>query len=432
MFPRILLCTLLALTIGVPFLYRAVEAPATPAGPMADAETLVIISPHNDAIRQAFAAGFRQWLGRPVTIEWRSVGGTSETLRYLLAQGTTSGIDLFFGGGAYDHSRAERAGILQPIHCQEVQYPETFGGETWRSAYFLGTALSSFGFCYNADRLQDLGVTQPPRDWRDLANPAFALTLGIADPTKSGSAAKAMEMIIQNECMHYCLQTYTLEQIRTYESEATRLPAEYEACVTRGLWVGLACLQRLGANARYFTDSAGSVPRDCAQGVVAAGLVIDFFAKTQAETAPTLHFVLPPGASYSADPISILQNAPHLTLAQDFIRYTLTEGQSTWRRLGRCPINPCTLQETTPYIPRWTAHNIDHIRLLFRAMCMDTRDELLAVHNLPATGVAMFPEELTANHPFNADISTPQRRHDSLQRWTTAFRQHYQTLNAIK
>ena len=68
---------------------------------------VIIISPHNEAIRLEFARAFEQWhrqtYGEPATVEWRSVGGSSDALKFVLSEFSRKpegiGIDCFFGGG---------------------------------------------------------------------------------------------------------------------------------------------------------------------------------------------------------------------------------------------------------------------------------------------------------------------------------------------
>lgn len=53
-------------------------------------ERLVIITPHNEAVRFEFTQGFKKWYkkktGRTVTIDWRVLGGTQEVIRYINSQ----------------------------------------------------------------------------------------------------------------------------------------------------------------------------------------------------------------------------------------------------------------------------------------------------------------------------------------------------------
>src|SRR5262245_33266905 len=68
---------------------------------------VVIISPHNEAIRLEFARAFEEWhkqtYDEPVIVEWRSVGGSSDALKFVLSEFARKpegiGIDCFFGGG---------------------------------------------------------------------------------------------------------------------------------------------------------------------------------------------------------------------------------------------------------------------------------------------------------------------------------------------
>ena len=63
--------------VALPFMLR----PKRIAGGKADV-TVVIITPHNEAIRYEFARGFSRWhearYGKPVKVDWRAIGGTTE------------------------------------------------------------------------------------------------------------------------------------------------------------------------------------------------------------------------------------------------------------------------------------------------------------------------------------------------------------------
>ena len=73
-----------ALVCALPFLLR----PARDAGEWREGDpVLVVVSPHIASIREEFARGFSKWhaerFGRPVQIDWRNIGGTTEIMRYL-------------------------------------------------------------------------------------------------------------------------------------------------------------------------------------------------------------------------------------------------------------------------------------------------------------------------------------------------------------
>ena len=343
------------LVIALPFIFRR-EAGAGDWH-RGDPE-LVVISPHNEAIRQAFAEGFSQWhrekYGSPVRIDWRVIGGTTEIMRYLASEYAASAkrffkaqriawpsgggdivlarkcpdgtgtawalwqafracdnpreiscrMDVFFGGGVYDHEKAEKQGLTVPAWgaagpppglfedaSGRVLIPREMNGEVWRGDAYYGSVLSAFGICYNFDRLKDLGIDRPPSVWEDLTDPRYFGQLGLADPTKSGSVAKAFEMIVHAQCAKAVAAAgFTREQIRRYEASvgAAKLgvgelppeePRAYQAAIERGWLDGVKLLRRIGANARYFTDSSGKVPVDVSTGAAAAGIAIDFMGR---------------------------------------------------------------------------------------------------------------------------------------------------------
>ena len=72
----------LCVVVAAPFLFRQSEIESNSAE-----DELVIISPHNEAIRfeftRAFADYYRTATGRSVHIDWRLPGGTTEIVRYL-------------------------------------------------------------------------------------------------------------------------------------------------------------------------------------------------------------------------------------------------------------------------------------------------------------------------------------------------------------
>jgi ABC-type Fe3+ transport system substrate-binding protein len=193
------------------------------------------------------------------------------------------------------------------------------------------------------------GIARPPEQWDDLADPAWFGTLGLADPTKSGSIAKAFETIVQVECRKAVVAAGFGALAGEYEARiaAARLPAgemppgvpaEYQQAVAAGWEAGLRLIQRLAANARYFTDSASKVVLDVGAGNAAAGLCIDFYGRFEADVSNggrpdgAMAYATPRGGSaVSADPISLLRGAPHRETARRFIEFVLgEEGQKLW------------------------------------------------------------------------------------------------------
>lgn len=364
----------------------------------------------------------------------------------------SSQIDMYFGGGAYDADSAARQGLLvAPWALEEIPpgllttedgvelIPVGMSGETWRAPTWYGTTLSTFGICYNRDRMAKLGMDRPPERWADLADPRWVGSLALADPTKSGSIAKAFETIVQVQCRRAVAAAGFEAMAAEWEKEIAaaglapgimpaEVPGEYQRAVEEGWRKGIELLQLLGANARYFTDSASKVPQDVGMGNAAAGLCIDFYGRFEAHvsnggrTDGPMGYITPPGESgVSADPISLLRGAPHREIARRFIEFLLSEdGQRLWcyrpgtpggpqkyalqrfpirrdfypsehpglqaayerhRRyttqdLGTSTTDAYRLAQEYIYRPRWTAGYFALLRDLVRAMCLDSNQEL--------------------------------------------------------
>jgi ABC-type Fe3+ transport system substrate-binding protein len=528
-----------AVVVAVPFAMRPRDAGSDwrPGPP-----TLTIASPHNEAIRYEFEHAFSKWhrqhYGQPVKIDWLSIGGTTEISRYLTSEYVASfrawwkglgkpwpagagealvnrrepedpslkemyqafratddtakfsaRIDLFFGGGEYDHSRAHQQGLtVAPWKSGEeprellAQVPEAMSGETWRTPHLFGAAVSTFGICYNVDRLRDLGVTNAPSQWRDLAAPVYYQQLGVADPTKSGSIAKAFEMIIHQQ-MHEAVQAggFSVESVAQLEKEGGTMPAAYQAAIGQGWFDGIRLVQLICANARYFIDSASKVPIDVGAGDAAAGLAIDFYARYQAQLCrgtdgrERMVYITPVGgSSVSCDPISLLRGAPNREVAVRFIEFVLSrEGQALWNSpvgepcstvekyaLRRLPIrrdfyepnaaacavdnlldpavNPYALAEHFTYHRRWTGSHFGVHRDLIKAMCLDAGEELRAAWGaiLANGGPVANPEAMRwlqrmpdKPKPLTwlsaLEIARGTSQMEYMRQWTECFRENY-------
>lgn len=106
----LIILTLVA-TLVLPFALR----PAKESAAKAD-DTLVLVTPHNEAIRHEYTRGFSEWYrtrtGRTVAMDWRVLGGTSEIARFWKASMSlrlrTSGPRNWAGSGAVNCRRGFR------------------------------------------------------------------------------------------------------------------------------------------------------------------------------------------------------------------------------------------------------------------------------------------------------------------------------------
>lgn len=376
----------------------------------------------------------------PALLRERARESPAAVARALYLDSTIGvGIDLFFGGGAYDFSKQAAAGNLVPADASgrfgpgalaeenpdwfsDEIMPESVSGEPFRDPDFrwVGTVLSAFGIVYNEDVLERLGIPEGLERWDDLADPRLAGQVALADPTKSGSTTKAFEMLIQEHI----------------QRTLAKGDIDEETAVREGWNASMRLLTKISANARYFTDSAAKVPRDVALGDAAAGMCIDFYGRTFNELyrdddgSSHVRFVMPrAGTSIGADPIGMLRGAPEPELAHRFIEFVLSpEGQQLWNlrpgspggphrfALRRPPIrrdfytgetkplrtdpdvNPYEIAAGFTYHPEWTGSLFTALRFAIRCTCIDAHHEqkaaweALVANGLPAEGLARFED----------------------------------------
>lgn len=458
----------LLITLLGPFLLKPKDSTASS---QADRK-LVIVTPHPERLRSEFGHAFvRYWkekTGETIALDWRVPGGTSEIAVMLksefsaafqqhwtktlgkewspevaqtfmnpkapanaparqafLASSVGVGFDVFFGGGAYDFQIQAEAGTLvaenQPgtgIAALHQKHPEWFGeegipemvsGEPFRDGKdrWIACCLSSFGIVFNRDVLHRLGIEKDPTQWRDLADPRLFGQLALADPGRSATVTKAFEMLIQQEMQEAIVRL-------TQNPGRLKTPEEIEAAGVREGWrKGLNMIQRISANARYFSDSSSKIPLDVARGDAAAGMCIDYYGRsTEEETrrpdgSSRIGFIMPVGgSSVSVDPIAMFRGAPNAELATAFIEFVLSDaGQKIWAYRAGTPGGPSRSAlrrlaarkdfyqpdhlpfmsdadelpyekaKAFTYHPEWTGSAFSTLRFLIRVLCVDTHEE---------------------------------------------------------
>lgn len=327
-----------------------------PAGPSSappppDAPHLIVITPHAEQTREAFARGFSSWHaarhGSPATVVWSTPGGAVDIRRTLvsawesrLRQGRPVGgdADVVFGGGSFEFELLKRevvvqvgddrraATVLEPVQLPraavEACFPQAeLAGQPLLDPqrFWYGTALASFGIVWNAPALERLGVA-PPTRWSALADARLQGWVTMVNPAQSGSVLSAFESILQRA----------------------------------GWRPGLALLRRAAANARTFAPSGTRGPVDVAAGDAAMAVAIDFYGRYQAQVLadaaraagrdprPVVNFTLPQGESaVDPDPVGMLRNAPHAEMARRFIEFCISpEAQRLWQFRAGTPGGP--------------------------------------------------------------------------------------------
>ncbi len=361
---KLFLALLLSLTVTAAGCKRSVEAVDDPRSGAADEQVrarwgtgladlptvkLVVISPHNNDITDEFEWAFTLWhavrFGRKVDIEWLDVGGGASTIQQFVRNSyensRTGGIDvdIIWGGGDILFRDLAADGLLIEMDLADdvlAAVPPEFGGLEMidPGRRWIGTAISGFGFIYNSRRLAQLGI-DPPKQWEDLGAADMFGQLCLADPTQSGSALAAYEMIIQS---------------------APDWPS------------GWAKLMAVLSNASRIVGSASQAANAPAEGIAAVATAIDFYGANRVAEAPdVLAFALPAGQTvFTPDAIGILRNGPNAEVAQRFVDFILSpQGQAMLalppgsedgpirKLLGRLPIRPDVYVAYAQTLPAW-------------------------------------------------------------------------------
>ena len=364
------------LVLVTPFVMRRLVAPAgaeVRAG--GAALRMVVITPHNQDIRREFAWAFSQWhqtyFGRPVDVDYRVPGGTSDVKRQLdatyrqwrdkdgrLPDEVPADFDVVWGGGDFFfNNELKPLGILKQVAVEPrlmaaafptpdlagvaLYDPQAKGADGVLRPRWVGVCLSAFGIVFNPDLYNTLGLPHPA-SWRDLTEPKLSGLVALADPTHSGSASVAYTMVLQREMAD--AEAAFLDSLpKTPDGQRPPPPkkgepdfADYEAALATGWKRGMGVLLRIAANSRYLTDNAPVVPNDVGNGEAAAGVAIDFYGRVYQEAVgpERCQFVAPAAATaITPDPVAVLHGVKgeRLAVAERFVHFMLTpEGQRLW------------------------------------------------------------------------------------------------------
>ncbi len=382
---KLLILLAIVVVIAIPFTFRKSHEPK------AD-ETLIVITPHNEGIRHEISDGFREWYhkktGKVVAIDWRTPGSAGEIVKYVdslyvnafrlhwerelhkkwtqevqsgfsdprieppkfpllvepikvaarrafLDSQVGCGVDIFFGGGILEHKKEAEMGQLvdsgilrsNPEFFTNDIIPEILEGDRLWDAQgrWVGANLSCFGIAYNTSCLQMIGYKGIPDQWADLTDFRFFKKLAIVDPIKSTIVVRCFEMLIQQQIqqvLHELKQKHPSDSPQSLEQKA----------VEEGWNRSMKVIQKINANARYYTDASTQTILDVTSGNCIVGVLIDFYGYYQKEIlikrsgSSRVDFVSPVGGTTATpDPIAMFKGAQHPTLARQFIEYILSQ-----------------------------------------------------------------------------------------------------------
>ncbi|MEW9836394.1 ABC transporter substrate-binding protein [Mesorhizobium marinum] len=217
--------------------------------------------------------------------------------------------DMFWASAPDAFEVLKAKGQLSRTTARNTGAPELVSGYPVNDPdhYYLGFALSGYGFVYNPAYLAAHNLPVPTT-WADLTKPVYDGHIGISSPSRSGTTHLIVEII---------LQTYGWDD-------------------------GWALLSRLGGNLSTVTARSFGVPSGVVQRRFGVGITIDFLAQPT-ERPDAVRFVLPHNTVFVPASIAILARSRNDAAAERFLDFVLSlEGQSLLltRGIDRIPVVP--------------------------------------------------------------------------------------------
>ncbi|MGE6781382.1 ABC transporter substrate-binding protein [Ensifer adhaerens] len=279
------------------------------AGPTraAEKQELVVVTSYPPSFFEPFRAAFeRANADVRVSIVQRNTASAS---RFVIEKADVPA-DIFWASAADAFELLKRNGSLRPIAPRDTGAADRVFGYPVNDpeGYYLGFALSGYGFVYNPSHLAKNNLPAP-RNWQDLLNPVYSGQIGITTPSRSGTTHLIVEAL---------LQTYGWEE-------------------------GWAMLSKLGGNLSTVTARSFGVASGVAQRRFSIGITIDFLATTPDFAGAGNVFVLPPDTVFVPASIAILSRARNVPAAERFVDFVLSQaGQQLLLSpaIARIPVDP--------------------------------------------------------------------------------------------
>lgn len=201
-------------------------------------------------------------------------------------------------------------GIADKVGTYPVNDPDGF---------YFGFAASGYGIMWN-ERYARANRLPEPKEWQDLAKPAFFDHVSIAAPSRSGTTHLTIETILQGE----------------------------------GWDKGWRTIKEMAGNFRNVTERSFGVPEAVNSGQVGVGVVIDFFAFSAQAAGFPVKFVYPTVTTVVPANIGVIANAPNPAGAKAFVEFLLSaEGQEVLLDPGirRLPVRLATYEKAPAGYP---------------------------------------------------------------------------------
>jgi phosphoglycerate transport regulatory protein PgtC len=257
-----------------------------------------------DPFKRAFERAFP---GATLEVQNRN---TNAGVKLLQETRSNNQADLFWASAPDAFEVLKSAGLLEPYKPQAQGIPEKIGQFPINDpqGFYMGFAVSGYGIMWN-ERYVRANRLPEPKEWSDLAQPAYHDHIAITAPSRSGTTHLTIEAILQ----------------------------------TGGWEEGWRTIKAFSGNLRNITERSFGVPDAVNSGQVGYGIVIDFFAFSAQGAGFPIKFAYPSLNAVVPANIGVVKNGPNPNGARAFVEFLLSpQGQEilfepTIRRLPVLP-----------------------------------------------------------------------------------------------
>ncbi len=246
---------------------------------------------------------------------------TNAGVKFLEETRAANQVDLFWASAPDAFEVLKGKKLLSPYKVKAAGIPASIGSYPINDpdGFYFGFAASGYGIMWN-ERYAKANKLPDPREWMDLAGPAYFDHVVMAAPSRSGTTHLTIETILQGE----------------------------------GWAKGWRTVKAMSGNFRTVTERSFGVPDAVNSGQIGYGIVIDFFAFSAQASGFPVKFVYPSVTTIVPANVAIVANAPNKAGAEAFVEFLLSpDGQEVLldKAIRRLPVRPETYAKAGPDYP---------------------------------------------------------------------------------
>ncbi|HEX2552319.1 MAG TPA: extracellular solute-binding protein [Microvirga sp.] len=269
---------------------------------------VTVVTSFSKDVTDPFKAAFEKaYPGTRLEVQNRN---TNAGVKFVEETKGNNQTDLFWASAPDAFEVLKGKGLLQKYQPKATGIPEKIGAFPINDpeGHYFGFAASGYGIMWNT-RYAQANKLPEPKDWSDLAKPAYYDHVAISAPSRSGTTHLTIETILQGE----------------------------------GWDKGWRTVKEMAGNFSQITERSFGVPEAVNSGQTGFGIVIDFFAFSSQASGFPVKFVYPTVTTIVPANVGIIANAPNKAGAEAFVEFALSPaGQEVLLEpsIRRLPINP--------------------------------------------------------------------------------------------